>query len=60
MQEDRKKRAMTVGPGCLVVACAAFGYLEVFTKGIDRLPARPCEGAVDRATAAQALPSARR
>ncbi|MEU3303428.1 hypothetical protein ABZ729_26995 [Streptomyces sp. NPDC006678] len=59
MQASRKKRATTVGLGCLVVAGAVFGYLEVFTKGIDRLPDKPCSGAVDRETAARALPSAR-
>ncbi|MCX4511319.1 hypothetical protein OHA27_13580 [Streptomyces sp. NBC_01619] len=59
MQARRKKRATTLGLGCLVVAGVVFGYLEVFTKGIDRLPARPCDGAVDRETAARALPSAR-
>ncbi|WP_344367185.1 hypothetical protein [Streptomyces gobitricini] len=39
---------------------AVFGYLEIFTKGLDRLPARLCDGAVDRQTAARALPSARK
>ncbi|MEU7280689.1 hypothetical protein AB0A69_18155 [Streptomyces sp. NPDC045431] len=38
---------------------AVFGYLEIFTKGIDRLSPRPCDGAVSRETAARALPSAR-
>ncbi|MFF3286453.1 hypothetical protein [Streptomyces sp. NPDC003023] len=59
MQASRKKNAVTVGISCLVVIAAVFGYLEIFTKGIDRLPARPCDGAVDRETAARALPSAR-
>ncbi|GAA4898254.1 hypothetical protein ACFPM3_14295 [Streptomyces coeruleoprunus] len=34
--------------------------MEVFTKGIDRLPDRPCAGAVERDTVARALPSARK
>ncbi|MFF3399242.1 hypothetical protein ACFYW6_12055 [Streptomyces sp. NPDC002659] len=59
MQARRKKNLVTAGIGCLVVIAAVFGYLEIFTKGIDRLPARPCDGAVDRETAARALPSAR-
>ncbi|GGU54936.1 hypothetical protein GCM10010274_49830 [Streptomyces lavendofoliae] len=42
-----------------MVIAAVFGYLEIFTRGVDRLPDRPCDGAVDRATAARALPSAR-
>lgn len=45
--------------GCLLAIAAVFGYVEIFTKGIDRLPTRPCDGAVDRETAARALPSAR-
>ncbi|MFE6491428.1 hypothetical protein [Streptomyces sp. NPDC057748] len=59
MQARRKKNFVTAGIGCLVAIAAVFGYLEIFTKGIDRLPARPCDGAVDRETAARALPSAR-
>ncbi|MGI5483723.1 hypothetical protein [Streptomyces lavendofoliae] len=59
MQARRKKNVVTAGIGCLLAIAAVFGYLEIFTKGIDRLPARPCDGAVDRATAARALPSAR-
>lgn len=59
MQARRKKNFVTAGIGCLVAFVVVFGYLEIFTKGIDRLPARPCDGAVDRETAARALPSAR-
>ncbi|MFJ9699135.1 hypothetical protein [Streptomyces fradiae] len=33
--------------------------MQTFTRGIDRLPERPCAGAVDRALVASALPSAR-
>ncbi|GGQ25936.1 hypothetical protein [Streptomyces roseolilacinus] len=42
-----------------LAVAVAFGYVETFTKGIDRLPERPCAGAVDRDLAARALPSAR-
>ncbi|MFF8613999.1 hypothetical protein [Streptomyces sp. NPDC015350] len=59
MQERRKKNFVTTGIVFLVAIAVVFGYLEIFTKGIDRLPARPCDGAVDRETAARALPSAR-
>ncbi|MER6101917.1 hypothetical protein ABT115_06120 [Streptomyces sp. NPDC001832] len=59
MQVRRKKNVLTAGISCLVAIAAVVGYLEIFTKGIDRLPARPCDGAVDRETAARALPSAR-
>ncbi|MFE5791299.1 hypothetical protein ACFQ8C_01855 [Streptomyces sp. NPDC056503] len=44
----------------VVCATAVFGYVEIFTKGIDRLPRKPCAGAVDRDLAARALPSARK
>ncbi|WP_328395765.1 hypothetical protein OHS70_09790 [Streptomyces sp. NBC_00390] len=59
MQARRKKRLATAGIGFLVAVGTVFGYLEIFTKGVDRLSARPCDGAVDRETAARALPSAR-
>ncbi|WP_432116578.1 hypothetical protein [Streptomyces sp. S1] len=55
-----RKRLAAAGAACVVVAGAVFGYVEVFTKGIDRLPERPCGGAVDRGLAADALPSARK
>ncbi|MGW1019646.1 hypothetical protein [Streptomyces niveus] len=35
------------------------GYQQIFTKGIDRLPAKPCAAAVDRSIVADALPDAR-
>ncbi|MGA5871666.1 hypothetical protein [Streptomyces cinereoruber] len=55
-----RKRMAVAGAVCVVVAGASSGYVEVFTKGIDRLPERPCGGAVDRGLAADALPSARK
>ncbi len=55
-----RKRMAAAGAACVVVAGAVFGYVEVFTKGIDRLPEKPCGGAVDRGLAADALPSARK
>lgn len=59
MRAGRRKNLRTAGIAGLVAVAAVFGYLEIFTKGVDRLPDRPCDGAVDRATAARALPSAR-
>lgn len=41
------------------VSAVIYGYVQTFTKGIDRLPERPCAGAVDRALVASALPSSR-
>ncbi len=35
------------------------GYQQIFTNGIDRLPAKPCAGAVNRGIVADALPAAR-
>ncbi|WP_146057706.1 hypothetical protein [Streptomyces sp. SM10] len=40
-----------------VVVAGVFGYIEVFTKGVDRLPAKVCSGAVDREIAADVLPN---
>ncbi|MBB4158276.1 MULTISPECIES: hypothetical protein [Streptomyces] len=54
------KRTAVAGTARAVMAGAVFGYVEVFTKGIDRLPEKPCGGAVDRGLAADALPSARK
>ncbi|MFD9503212.1 hypothetical protein [Streptomyces sp. NPDC060035] len=42
--------------GLVMVSAGIFGYLEVFTKGVDRLPAKVCSGAVDRDIAARVLP----
>lgn len=49
---------ITVAALALVVG-GSFGYLEIFTKGLDRLPERPCAGAVDRSTVKSVLPAAR-
>lgn len=54
----RRRTALTIGVSCLVAAGGVLGYLELFTKGLDRLPDRPCSGAVERSTAAAALPAA--
>ncbi|MFF6997679.1 hypothetical protein ACFY93_22340 [Streptomyces sp. NPDC008313] len=47
-----------------VVLCAIFGgiwfgYQQIFRRGIDRLPATLCDGAVKREVAARVLPEAR-
>ena len=58
-----KKRLRVAGIAAATVVlavCGVLGYVEVFTKGIDRLPEKPCAGAVDRDLAARALPSARK
>ncbi|MGY1578228.1 hypothetical protein [Streptomyces sp. MN13] len=36
-----------------------FGYVQVFTKGLERLPTKVCEGAVERDVAIQTLPRTR-
>jgi hypothetical protein len=51
---------MLVTVAALTLAVGGFfGYLEIFTKGLDRLPERPCAGAVDRSTVKSVLPAAR-
>ncbi len=56
-----RKKKLIARSGMALAACAGlyFGALAVFTKGIDRLPDRPCEGAVERETIADILPAAR-
>lgn len=44
---------------CFLAVGGFFGYQQIFTKGIDRLPARPCAGAVDRSIVAETLPDSR-
>ncbi|MCD7440420.1 hypothetical protein K4B79_19610 [Streptomyces lincolnensis] len=61
------REKIPVGKRTLIVTTAAFalavggalGYLEIFTKGLDRLPERPCDGAVARSTVKSILPDAR-
>lgn len=56
----KKVRAVALGGGiCLLVSGCFFGYQYFFTKGLDRLPAEVCSGAVERATVLSALPNAR-
>ncbi|MEV7286982.1 hypothetical protein AB0O01_20840 [Streptomyces sp. NPDC093252] len=44
---------------CVLGGGGWFGYVQIFTKGVERLPARVCDDAVDRGTVTRALPSAR-
>lgn len=44
---------------CLVGFVGWFGYVQIFTKGLERLPAKVCEGAVERDLVIQVLPQAR-
>jgi hypothetical protein len=60
MPAATKKRILAIAAALTVTAGAAFGYQQIFTKGLDHLPARPCSGAVERSTAASALPTARK
>ncbi|MFD4371631.1 hypothetical protein [Streptomyces sp. NPDC058486] len=60
MPETPKKRLRVAGIAGVIAVCAVFGYLEIFTRGVDRLPEKPCAGAVDRELVARALPSARK
>ncbi|WP_329208264.1 hypothetical protein OG257_15630 [Streptomyces sp. NBC_00683] len=56
MEAIEKKMAKQALVGLAVVAVGVFGYVQVFTKGVDRLPERVCSGAVDRNIAAHVLP----
>jgi hypothetical protein len=53
------KRTLIVMATFALVVGGFFGYLEIFTKGLDRLPERPCSGAVARSTVKSILPDAR-
>ncbi len=44
---------------CVAGAAVWFGYVQFFTKGLDHLPAKVCDGTVERDTVKQVLPSAR-
>lgn len=60
MKITSKKAVIRVPLICIILGVGVFGYLEIFTKGLDRLPAKVCDGAVDRETAADALPDTRK
>ncbi|MFF2943391.1 hypothetical protein ACFVSQ_26480 [Streptomyces niveus] len=59
MQAETKKSLIVVAVCIALTGGSFFGYQQIFTKGIDRLPAKPCAGAVDRSIIANALPAAR-
>ncbi|MFG2518957.1 hypothetical protein [Streptomyces sp. NPDC048527] len=58
-----RKSARDFGIGavcvCGLTIGGLFGYQQIFTQGLDRLPDRVCDGAVDRETVAHVLPDAR-
>ncbi|NUW01384.1 hypothetical protein [Streptomyces sp. CAI 127] len=56
VQDINKKISKQALVVLAVVAVGAFGYVQVFTKGVDRLPERVCSGAVDRDIAVRVLP----
>lgn len=51
-----KKMTKQALVGLVIVAIGVFGYIQIFTKGVDRLPGRVCAGAVDRNIASNVLP----
>ncbi|MEV8360456.1 hypothetical protein [Streptomyces niveus] len=59
MQAETKKSLIVVAACIALAGGGFFGYQQIFTKGIDRLPAKPCAGAVDRSIVADALPDVR-
>ncbi|MEU0344691.1 hypothetical protein ABZ092_38630 [Streptomyces bobili] len=44
---------------CLAGVAVWFGYMQFFTKGLEHLPAKVCEGTVERETVVDVLPHAR-
>ena len=44
---------------CLAGVSIWFGYVQFFTKGLEHLPSKLCEGAVERNLVVQVLPSTR-
>ncbi|MEV7495166.1 hypothetical protein HFP69_13930 [Streptomyces sp. ARC12] len=56
MRAIEKRIAKQALAGLAIVAVGVFGYIQVFTMGVDRLPERVCSGAVDRDIAARVLP----
>ncbi|MFI2430659.1 hypothetical protein [Streptomyces sp. NPDC018693] len=68
MVEDREKAAnrasvrgflLSLTALCLAGATAWFVYVQFFTKGLEQLPDKLCEGTVGRNMVIQVLPSAR-
>lgn len=55
----RRTLLLRAGAAVVVAAILAFSYVTLFHSGLNRLPERPCEGGVERDTAAAALPDAR-
>ncbi|MGW1317114.1 hypothetical protein [Streptomyces sp. M3] len=56
MKAIEKKMAKQALVGLAVVVVGVFGYMQIFTKGIERLPEKVCSGAVDRDIAERVLP----
>ncbi|MFD7179811.1 hypothetical protein ACFV90_07275 [Streptomyces sp. NPDC059904] len=58
---NKSTKELTIGAVviCVLAGGGLFGYQQIFTKGLDRLPAKVCDGAIKRETAARVLPDAR-
>ncbi|MEU0589713.1 hypothetical protein [Streptomyces sp. NPDC006132] len=56
---NAKTFAISLTVLCLVGAAAWFGYVQIFTKGLERLPSKVCDGAVERQVVIRALPRTR-
>ncbi|MYQ42767.1 MULTISPECIES: hypothetical protein [unclassified Streptomyces] len=57
MKVIEKKLTKQALVGLAVVVLGVFGYVQIFTKGVERLPEKVCSGAVDRNIVEKVLPS---
>ncbi|MFE9824185.1 hypothetical protein ACFYSH_18940 [Streptomyces sp. NPDC005791] len=57
MKAVEKRMAKQALVGFVVAVLGFFGYVKIFTEGIERLPAEVCSGAADREIAEEVLPS---
>lgn len=59
IQHDAKGFLLGLAILSLVGGAVWFGYVQIFTKGLERLPSKVCDGAVERDVVVRALPSTR-
>jgi hypothetical protein len=58
-KESAKGFLLSLTVLCLVGGAVWFGYAQIFTKGLERLPSKVCERAVERDVVIRTLPSTR-
>ncbi|HEY8983459.1 MAG TPA: hypothetical protein VIU15_28250 [Streptomyces sp.] len=55
----KRKKAALCAAALALTAGGWFAYQEIFTKGLERLPSRVCDGAADRDSVIRLLPETR-